>query len=164
MRIGWTHPIPPSTPVNKARKAQTTSPSEQTDDFIPSQELRATYSPSSSPPAVQESELQVKNYVMTVVFRQNWVEKKSSSLNTEPKTRGGFDYQDLSYWQPEKVAQRVISFSKSLVSDDPKSIDHLLSSAFKGLDDAEKMLGETEILRQTRESIADAFRAWKSHP
>lgn len=161
MRIGWTPPIPPSKSV-LSKKLQSKATFETSMDESSAVRSAETGTAAETLTSFQESELQVKNYVLTVAFRQNWAEK-SLRLGGNSKSREGFDYQDPFYWQPEKVAQRVISFTKAVAGqNDPSMIAPLLNSALKGLDEAEKILGNSDILQKTRESVYDAFQAWKT--
>lgn len=166
MRIGWTHPVQSPTPTKIGRKTQDTSSPSHSFEMEPSlshsNETGSAYGPAGNNSPPQQSDIQIKNYMMTVLFRQNWSENTSHFGAHGLPTRPGFDNQDYSYWQPEKVAQRVISFAKAVADKEPSTIDRLKSSALQGLDNAEKMLGNTVPLQQTREFVLQAFEDWKN--
>lgn len=159
MRIEGFNPLLPTIKAKDDRKPSTTPSQVGQDQFLHTVENTSTY---SAPSANKDQQLQVKNYVTTVLFRQNWVEK-SSRLNAQVlRSTAGIDFQDTAYWKPEQVGKRILNFAKSLGSTDSSKIDSLKESALKGLDDSAKMLGGMNgTLQKTQEQVISEFDAWK---
>ena len=162
MRIGGIFPGPPAERPKEGKRGETVSRTRK-DEFISQVKTAASsYSaPTVTSPQSQDSHLQIKNYVTTVLFRQNWI-GKANRLNTNTfRSRDGFEFQDPVYWQPDNVAKRVVNFSKSLAKEPPK-IDEYRQAAEEGFDEAIKMLGETKNIDKTRELTEKAFGDWQS--
>jgi hypothetical protein len=161
MRIGG---VFPGSPVERAKKGKRNEPVSKSrkDEFITqAQTASSAYSASTAnSPQSQDNHLQVKNYVTTVLFRQNWIGNANLNINTM-RSRDAFDFQDPLYWQPEKVAKRVVNFSKSLAKDVSK-IDEYRQAAGEGFDEAIKMLGETKSIAKTKELTEKAFEDWQA--
>jgi hypothetical protein len=167
MRIGGLPPISPPGRTKEGQKS-TVSPRlapDKKDEFIKHAEGSSVSYPAYSPQVHQtdEAHLQMKNYVTTVLLRQNWVEK-TSRLNAHV-LRAGSDpeFINSSYWQPEQAAKRILSFAQTLGGEDPSRIDTLQASVLTGIEDTIKMLGgETPAARMTKEYVLNLFQDWRS--
>lgn len=64
----------------------------------------------------------------------------------------------------ENVADRILSFAKSMISADPSRFDAVLGAVEKGFQDAQRMLGGTlpEISQKTHAAVQAEFQRWKS--
>ena len=72
--------------------------------------------------------------------------------------------QDLleDYFSPEKTAERILNFAKSISGGDPSKIELLRSAVKEGFEEAEKILGElSEISKKTYELVMKGFDEWK---
>jgi len=73
--------------------------------------------------------------------------------------------QDLleDYFSPEKTAERILNFAKSISGGDPSKIELLRNAVEKGFKEVEKIFGKLpEISRKTYELVMKGFDDWKS--
>jgi len=63
-----------------------------------------------------------------------------------------------------KTSERILSFAKAAIGNDPSKIDKIRAAVEKGFDEAKQILGGTlpEISEQTLKTIQDEFDRWKS--
>jgi hypothetical protein len=158
MRIEGFNPILLAAKIKEERKTHT-APSPTTDQFSHAIENPTTY---SAPNANKDQQLQVKNYVTTILFRQNWAEKSSRFSTQFSRSTAGVEVQDTTYWRPEQVAQRIVSFSKSYGDNTTEKVDLLKKTALESLESTAQMLGGiNRTLQITRERIVQEFDAWR---
>jgi len=67
------------------------------------------------------------------------------------------------YFSPEKTAERILNFAKSISGGDPSKIELLRNAVEKGFKEVEKIFGKLpEISRKTYELVMKGFDDWKS--
>ncbi len=64
----------------------------------------------------------------------------------------------------EKTAERILSFAKAAIGDDPAKLDKVAAAVEKGFKEAADILGGSlpDISKQTLETIRNEFARWKS--
>jgi hypothetical protein len=64
----------------------------------------------------------------------------------------------------QKTAERILSFAKGVIGDDPSKLDTIRAAVEKGFQQAAKMLGGSlpEISQKTLETVRAQFDRWKS--
>lgn len=160
MRIEGFNPLLPSAKIKDERKTSPSVSPQPQDQFLHTIENTATY---GTPPINKDQQLQVKNYVTTVLFRQNWAEKSSRFSTQFSRSTTGMEIHDTTYWKPEQVAKRIVSFAKSFGDHTTEKIDQLKETALRSLDDTAKMLGGSNgTLQKTQEQISQEFDTWKN--
>ena len=72
--------------------------------------------------------------------------------------------QDLleDYFSPEKTAERILNFAKSISGGDPSKIELLRNAVERGFKEVEKIFGKlSEISKKTYELVMKGFDEWK---
>lgn len=163
MRIGGLPPVPSGRPKEGRKSAA--SPNLSQDQFInQTKDSIVSYSaPKHQVIQDDEAHLQMKNYVTTVLLRQNWVQKTSRLNAHVMRSRDKLEFPDSTYWQPEQAAKRILSFAQTLGGDDAAQIESLQASVLTGIDETIKLLGgETQSAQVTKEHVLNLFKEWKS--
>ncbi|MBI3731602.1 MAG: hypothetical protein HY254_25155 [Burkholderiales bacterium] len=64
----------------------------------------------------------------------------------------------------QKTAERILSFAKAAIGDDPAKLDKITAAVEKGFKEAAEILGGSlpDISKQTLETIRTEFARWKS--
>lgn len=64
----------------------------------------------------------------------------------------------------EKTAERILSFAKAAIGDDPAKLEKITAAVEQGFQEAAEILGGSlpEISKQTLEAIRTEFARWKS--
>lgn len=64
----------------------------------------------------------------------------------------------------QKTAERILSFAKAAIGDDPSRLDAIRAAVEKGFEEAKQMLGGTlpEISQKTYAAIQGEFDRWKN--
>lgn len=64
----------------------------------------------------------------------------------------------------QKTAERILSFAKAAIGDDPAKLDKITAAVEKGFKEAAEILGGSlpDISKQTLEAIRTEFARWKS--
>ncbi|GGC98394.1 DUF5610 domain-containing protein [Undibacterium terreum] len=65
----------------------------------------------------------------------------------------------------KKTAERILSFAKASIGDDPSKLDAIRAAVEKGFSEAKAALGGTlpDISQQTYQAIQDTFDSWKAN-